>query len=171
MRAEKQFLLDEIEEKIEDFESFIVAKYEKLTAADTRTFRREMAKLGSEYEVVRKRIFLKAAEKKGIEIDPGLLEGHIGVVFSKEEPMETAKAIVDFGKECGGSFEMVAGHVEGKVCDSAEMKQLASMPSKDQLRAQLLALLQAPMAQSVGLMNALLTSLVTCMDNKAKKDS
>lgn len=171
MRAEKQFLLDAIEEKIEDFGSFIVAKYEKLTAVDTRTFRREMAKLGSEYEVVRKRVFLKATKNKGIEIDPKLLEGHVGIVFSKEEPMETAKAIVDFGKECGGTFEMIAGHVEGKVCNSAEMQQLASMPSKDQLRAQLLALLQAPMAQSTRLMNALLTSLVTCMDNKVKKES
>jgi large subunit ribosomal protein L10 len=171
MRAEKQYLLDEIDDKIENFESFIVARYEKLSAADTRTFRREIAKLGSEYEVVRKRVFLKAAQKHGIVIDESLLEGHIGVVFSKDEPMETAKAIVDFSKECGGTLEMVAGHVEGKVCDSAEMKQIAQMPSKQQLRAQLLALLQAPMAQSVGVMHALLSSLLTCMDNKVKKES
>lgn len=171
MRAEKQLLLDEIEDKIEDFKSFIVARYDKLSAADTRAFRREMAKLGSEYEVVRKRIFLKATEKQGLEIDASLLEGHVGVVFSGEEPMETAKAIVNFGKECSGSFEMLAGHVDGKICDSEEMKLLAQMPSKNELRAQLLALLQAPMAQSVGIMNAVMRSLVTCMDNKVKKDS
>lgn len=171
MRPEKQLLLDEIEDKIENFESFIALRYEKLNAADTRAFRREMAKLGGDYEVVRKRIFLKAAAAQGLEVDATRLSGHVGVVFASAEPMDTAKAIIDFSKGCSGSIEMALGHVEGKLCDAEEMKLLANMPSKTQLRAQLLGILQAPLAQTAGVLYALMQSLMTCMDNKVKKES
>src|ERR1044071_9348759 len=99
MRAEKQLLLDEIKEKIEGSKGFVALNYQNFTAAKAREFRDKMAEVGGEFEVVRKRVFIKAAESVGIKIDAKLLTGHVGIVFAQDEPTPVVKGAVKFGEE------------------------------------------------------------------------
>ena len=69
MRAEKQLLLDEIKEKIEESSGFVTLNYQNFTSSRAREFRDKMAEAGGEFEVVKKRVFAKAAESQGISID------------------------------------------------------------------------------------------------------
>lgn len=161
----KQLLLDEIKSKLEG-SSFIVTKYNALGANQANDFRSELAKSGAELKVMRKRLLVKAAEELGIEIDLSALEGHIGVVVPGPEVVTTTKSVFEFGK--GGAVEVLLGQFEGRTCSADDVKRLSELPSKDEMRAQFLGLLEAPMSQTLATMEALLCSVMHCLDNKAK---
>src|ERR1700693_1203705 len=99
MRAEKELLKQEIKDKIDHFESFVIMQYAKLSANVANDFRREMGKLGGDVEVVRKRILLKAAVDAGVQLDLASLSGHIGIVFLGQDPIETTKMVFKFSQD------------------------------------------------------------------------
>src|SRR5690349_20770269 len=99
MRPDKQLLLDEIKEKIDGSKAFVLARYGKLDPNTSSNFRQTLGKSGGSFEVVRKRILLKAAASSGITLDKAILDGHIGVVFAPTDPVATTKAFIQFSKE------------------------------------------------------------------------
>jgi len=155
MRAEKQLLLNEIKEKIDGSEALIVASYEKLKPNETWALRDQLAKAGGFLEVVRKRVFLKAAELSGIKIDESLLAGHVGVVFVKgSDAMPSAKALLKFSKENSDVLKVLCGQIEGKLLPGAEVTYLSTLPGINEMRAQFIALLVSPMAQTLSVIEA-----------------
>lgn len=171
MRQEKQLLLDEIQGHIKKSDSFLIMRYKGLTANKANEFRGDISKKGGFVEVVRKRILAKAAQAAGIEIDLSELEGHIGLVFGSKEPLETAKFIFKFSEENDKAVEVIGGRFEGQLYNAAEMETLSKLPGRDEMRAQLLSVLEAPMSQTLGAMDAILSSVVYCLDNKSKQGS
>lgn len=120
---------------------------------------------------MRKRILVKAAQAAGIEIDLNSLEGHIGIVLGGKDPFETTKFVYKFCQDNDKAVEVIGGRFEGQLYNAAEMEALSKLPGKDEMRAQLLSVLQAPMSQTLGVMDAVLSSVVYCLDNKSKQDS
>ncbi len=170
MRAEKQLLLDEIKEKIEESNGFVTLNYKEFTSARAREFRDKMAELGGEFEVVRKRVFIKAAAAAGIEFDFQALEGHVGIIFADEDVNQIAKGVVKFGEDNNKAVAVLGGHIEGEVCSAEDVVAIAKLPSLPELRAGLVGLFQAPLAQTVQVFQAALTSVLYCLEEKSKKD-
>jgi len=155
MRDEKQLLLNEIKEKIDGSDALIVAKYEKLKPNQSWVLRDQLAKTGGLFEVVRKRVFLKAAELSGIKIDESLLAGHVGVVFVKgTDAMASAKALLKFSQENSDVLQVLCGQIEGKLIPGSEVVYLSKLPGINELRAQFIALLVSPMAQMLSVVEA-----------------
>ena len=171
MRQEKQLLLDEIKTKIDASEAFIVARYQQLRAPKLSEFRQLMVKNGGDFEVVRKRIFLKAINASTISFDATQFEGHIGVLFAQKNSLELTKVIYDFIKSNGETLQVLAGKFDGKIYTATDIEKLSKLPSLSEMHAQFLGLLEAPMAQTLAVMDALLTSILHCLENKSKKDS
>ena len=171
MRAEKQLLKEEVSEKMKRHGSFVVMQYAGLTANAANEFRREIAKLGGEVEVVRKRILMKVAEEMDIKFDPSALDGHLGVVFLGQDPLETTKAVFKFSQDRNKIIKVNAAQLDGKIYDGADAEKLSKLPGKNEMRAQLLSIFEAPMAQTLAVMDAVLTSIVYCLDNKSKQES
>jgi large subunit ribosomal protein L10 len=169
MRKEKQLLLDEIKEQIARQSSFVIMQYAGLKANKANSFRGEIAKLGGNVEVVRKRVLINAAKSAGIDFDLEALPGHIGLVFAGQDPLETAKAVFKFSEENEKAVTVVGGRFEGQLFNAADMDKLSKLPSKAEMRAQFLGLLEAPLAQTLGVMDAILASVVYCLDNKSKQ--
>jgi len=167
MRAEKQFLLDEIEEKIDNFNSFLITRYDKLGANLANDLRVKMAESGGDFEVVRKRLFVKVAEKRGLEIGESFLHGHLGLAFTGLDAIETLKVLIKFCKANPDNMEVVGGYFDGTIYEKEQVQKLANLPGKDQMRAQFLGLLEAPAAQTLSVMEALLCSVPHCLQNKA----
>lgn len=169
MRKEKQFLLEEVSGKIGEYKSFVIASYLGVSANQVHAFRRRVAKTGGEVEMLSKRLLILAAKESGLTLDIESLPGHIGVIFTGADPMETTKVVFDFRKESEEKLKVVGGHIDGTTLDAAAMQVLSTLPGKQEMRAQFLALLQAPMAQTLSVMNALVASVVYCLDNKSKQ--
>lgn len=171
MRQEKQYLQDAIVEPLERHPAFVIMSYAAVPANTLNQFRREIASRGGRVRMARKRILMKAFEKAGIELSLEQLPGHIGIVFSGEDPIDGIKAVSQFCTEAGGkNVSILAGRIEGKVYNGQDITALSKLPGKDEMRAQLLATLEAPMAQTLAVMEALLSSVVYCLDNKCKQE-
>lgn len=172
MKAEKQLLIDEVKEQFEQCgDAYVILRYKGFNANMANAFRGEIAKLGGNFEVVRKRILLKAADSMGVKLDLATLTGHIGLVFSGHDPLETAKAVFRFSQENEQALSVIGGKFEGQYYDGAQIEMLSKLPGRDEMRAQLLATFEAPMAQTLAVMEALLTSIPYCLENKCKQES
>ena len=171
MKHEKQLLLDEIQGQIQQSPSYLIAQYAKLSANKANEFRRQMAKIGVDFEVVRKRVLVKAAAQAGIPLDVKSLPGHIGLIVPKNDPVEATKAVLQYSSGNENCFQLLGGRVEGLHVGKEDMKRLSELPTKPEMRAQFLGLLEAPLAQTLAVMDALLSSVVYCLDNKSKEQS
>jgi len=169
MRPEKQLLLDEIKDKINASKALVLASYKKLEPNLAAKFRTNISKSGGSLEVVRKRILYKAAKEAGVSLDLGILEGHIAVVFAEQDPIQTTKVIYQFCQEHEEILRVLCGQFEGKFCSAKDVELISKLPSQDEMRAQLLGLFEAPLAQMLGTVDALLTSVIYCMENKSQE--
>ncbi len=170
MRSEKQLLLDEIKEQIEKHDNFVIMQYAGLDANRTNDFRRQIAELGGNIEIVKKRVLVKAANELGIELNLTQLPGHIGIVFAGEDSVQTTKAVFQLRKETKNSVDVLGGRFDGSLLKAQDVEILSNLPSKDEMRAQLIATLVAPLQQTVGAVNAILCSVLYCLENKSKKE-
>lgn len=169
MIDEKQLLLNDIKEKVDSSSGFIMTSYEGLNAASARKLRDHIAEAEGEFEVVPKRVFLKALEKSGVDANHIKLKGHIGIIFTKTEAVQLAKAAVQFSESNNNMLTFIGGFIDREICDGQEVMQLAKLPSLNELRAQFVGLLTAPMAQTVGTLHAALASMLYCFDAKCSK--
>ncbi len=171
MRQEKQFLLDDIKEKIAGSKALIYASYQRLSPNMAATFRTGLAKSGGMLEVVKKRILLKAAKEAGLELDPSSMRGHIAIVVANEDPVQTTKLLYQFCQQNENVLQVLGGQFEGALCSAEDVEQISKLPSKDEMRAQFLGTLEAPLAQTLAVFEALLSSVVYCLDNKVSKET
>jgi large subunit ribosomal protein L10 len=171
MRPEKQLLLDEIKQKIDGSKAFVLTKYQRLNPNMAANFRSLVSKSGGSFEVVRKRILIKAAQASGVTLTEDVLEGHVGVVFADKDAVQTTKIIFQFSKENEDVFQVLGGRFEGQLCSANDVEQISKLPSQNEMRAQFLATLEAPLGQALATMEALLTSVMHCLENKSQTSS
>ncbi len=171
MRKEKQLLLDEIQDKIGDAEALVWTSYQSLKPDLSADFRMQLLKAGGGFAVVKKRVLLKAAEAKGLALDEKTLGGHIGVAFAYEDPITMTKVVFDFAKENKDTLTVLGGQFEGRLCSPEDVKAISQLPSQDEMRAQFIGLLEAPMSQTLSVMEALLTSIMHCLENKSQGET
>jgi len=167
MRAEKQLLLDEIKQKIDSSSAMIITRYNRLPPNLSWDFRDRLTKAGSLFEVVRKRIFVKAAEMSGIKIDESILSGHIGVVFvQQKDSMASAKMIFKFSEDNPDLLQVIYGKIEGKEYSGPEVEFLSKLPGINELRSEFLALLVSPMSQILSVMEAVVSEPISILEQK-----
>lgn len=171
MRQEKQLLLDEIKEQIENAGAMVFLKYQKMGPNLAHQFRNSLSSTGGSFEVVRKRVLLKAAEAAGFALDYNQLEGHIGVVFIGQDPVQVTKVIYQFAKENEDVVHVLAGRFEGNIFSASDVLQISELPTKDEMRAQFLSVLEAPLSQTLAVMEALLTGVPHCLENFIQKEN
>lgn len=168
MRKEKQFLLDEIKQKIDASSAMIVMRYSALTPNAAWQLRSALAQSGSIFEVVRKRIFFKATQEAGVSTDESLLEGHVGVVFvGQADPMESAKTVLKFSQDNGDILAVLYGRIEGKIVNGSDVVALSKLPSMDEMRSILIGLLTSPMSQMLSVLEAVIAEPLSVVEQKS----
>lgn len=175
-REGKNTLIGEMKGKFDKATSVVLLDYKGMNVENVTKLRASFRKAGVEYKVV-KNTLVKQALKDTSYVSQltGALVGMTGVAWSYEDPSAAAKVVKAFkkeGGEAGEKLQVKAGVVDGTVLDgSAVENQLANMPGKDELRAQLLATLQAPLSQFVMLLNAPAQNFVYLLSAKEREDN
>lgn len=167
MRPEKELLLNEIKQKIDGSTSLLITRYEKLEPNTSWQLRDMLAKSGSLFEVVRKRVLMKAAEQAGIQLDESLLKGHVGVVFvNQPDAMGPAKVLFKFSEDNAQILEVLCGQIEGKIVPGAEVEMLSKLPGIDEMRAIMLGLFTSPMSQMLSVLEAVMAEPLSVIEQK-----
>ncbi len=170
MRSEKQLLFDDITDNIDNSDAFILVSYQKINPNTTAELRANIVKSGGVLSVVKKRIFLKAAKEAGVEFSHDQLDGHLGIVYAKGDTVSPTKSICKFSKDNESLLKILGGYFDKKICSIAEVFEISKLPNKEQMRAELLAIFEAPLVQTVSTIEAILTSVVNCIENKCNKE-
>jgi large subunit ribosomal protein L10 len=144
--AEKAETVAAVHERLKSAKMAIVTEYRGLDVDQMTRLRREIRHASGEYQVI-KNTLVKRALKGTAYVDlERLLEGPNGWVFAYDDPVVLSKALVKFVDE-NEKLAIKGGVFEGQFMDPAKVKSLAQMPSKPELQARLLAMIQAPATQ------------------------
>ncbi len=153
MRAEKQYLIDEVSGHLKKSDYVILANFTKLTVAETAELRKRLAVEKAEYHVVKNSSFRVAAKALGLPDLEASLAGQTAIVVGGKNTPGVAKVLKKFFEE-KQKLEVKVGVVDKKLMTAAELSKLAELPSLDVLRAQLLGLLTQTGAAFVRVLDA-----------------
>lgn len=171
MREEKTLLLDELKQRGTASNAVVLFKYMQLNPNRAHELRQEVMKTGGRMTVASKRMILKAFGSAGIEFSSLTLDGHVGFVTTGNDSVETTKVLCQFQENNQELLQILGGYFEGKVCSKSDMIEISKLPGKNEMRSQLIGLLEAPLSHLVGVMDAVLTSVPYCLENKSSKES
>lgn len=168
-RAEKDILIKEVSESAKGAKALVFSDFKGVSVKDVSAIRGELRKSGSRFQVLKKTLLNIALRDAGIAVDARKLEGQIGVAYSTDE-VSAAKVIADYIKANKDlKLSIVGGALEGKALSADEVKALAKLPSKDELRGMLAGTLQAPIAGFVRTLSGNLSGLVRVLSAVAEK--
>ena len=143
LRQEKETFVTSVREELLNSGIVIVVKRGSgITVEEITKLRKDMNKSKSKFKVIKNTLALKAMEGSNLDCLGQYLSGTTGFAYSND-PVEVSKAIFNFCKDNEGKMEIVAGFVDGKYVTSAEIENLATLPSIDGLRSQIVGLLSA----------------------------
>ena len=160
-RNDKEQLVTELTSKIKGAKALYYTDFTGLNEKRMTDLRRRLKKAGIEYVVIKNTLALRAVNDSGLV--GTRLKGPTGLIVSKD-PVSAAKLLTDFAKENDQRPTVKGGMLEGVAIDEAQVKKLASMPSREQMLAELGASMQAPMAAFVGALNGLLYMFAGALD-------
>jgi large subunit ribosomal protein L10 len=156
-RATKGTQIGEIKARFDKMTAAVFLDFKGMTVEHVTKLRAEFRKAGVEYKVVKNTLVRHALKDAPYrqKLDDALA-GMTGIAWSYEDPSAAAKVVKAFRKEpAGEKLQIKAGLVDGSLLDSKAVEnQLATMPGKNELRARLLATMQAPMQNFVALLAA-----------------
>jgi large subunit ribosomal protein L10 len=152
-RTEKEQLVSELKTKLEGATALYYTDFTGLNVKRMTDLRRRLRKANVEYVVIKNTLALRAVNESGLVGER--LKGPTGLVVAKDA-VAAAKVITDFAKENDKKPAVKGGVFEGKQIGVAQVTKLASMPSREQMLADLGAGLQSPMAAFVGALNGVL---------------
>ena len=171
--AKKQQLVAELKEKLTTAKGAVLTSYKGLTVAQDTELRRALREAGVSYHVVKNTMTRIAAKEAGLDELAEHLEGTTALAVSAEDAVAPAKVICEFIKKNKLDETEVltikAGLVDGKVIDLAEIKALASLPSREELIAKLLGSMQAPISGTVNVLQGVIRNAVYVLEAVRKQ--
>ncbi len=158
----------DFEKQAKESKGLIVTSFKALKTVEFNEVRAKLRPQLSEYRVVKNSLIKLALKNAGMEKLADMMEGPTAIVIERGDPIAAAKIVFDYAKT-HENLKIKGGVFEGKVLTAAELKVIASLPSREVLLAQLLGTLQAPMVNLVSVLQAPMRDLVGVLDQIAKK--
>jgi large subunit ribosomal protein L10 len=162
-KARKEQKVEQVElltEKLKKAKVAVLTDYRGLKVSQIQELRGKLRGGDVEYRVVKNTLARRAAEAAGYPTLQDEIKGPVAIAFGYDDLGAPSKLINEFVRATRLKLEVVGGLVEGRVFSSDQIKQLADLPSRETLIAQLMGTLQSPVAQLVGIIQTPLQQLM-----------
>ncbi|MGE5859458.1 MAG: 50S ribosomal protein L10 [Ignavibacteria bacterium] len=168
-KDEKTEIISEVKEMIKNSSAIYLTDYSGITVADISTIRNEFRKEGVRYKVIKNTLFKRALEEAGkYDKLADHLIGMTGYAFASDNPVAPAKIIKKYN-DASQKLSLKACYIENQYYDGNKLNEIASLPSKNDIIAGILASINSPASGIVGTINAVFSNLVSVIDQISKK--
>jgi large subunit ribosomal protein L10 len=168
-KSDKEKDLEALRKDLEKSPNIFVTGFEKITVQQDFELRKTVNNAGGKYQVVKNNLAAKASEGLPSQELLGDLKGMTSLAFTTSDPVALAKALTAYAKTVP-AFTFKAGIVEGRVVEIKNIQELASLPSRNELLAKVLWLIQAPAQRLVTAMNGVGRNLAIVVDQGVKEN-
>ncbi|MFC1841628.1 50S ribosomal protein L10 [Candidatus Dependentiae bacterium] len=159
-RQEKTVVVENLKKDLLSSEAAFLVVYRGLNVEKMQQLRSDLRSKGGFLKVAKARLMKRAVEgEDGICDLSEFFKDQVGVVFAKEEVADVAKVLSDFSKE-NKALDLVAGYFDSQVVAKDKIAQIASLPPKDVLLAQLCGTLNAPIAGLARVLNMVVLKML-----------
>jgi large subunit ribosomal protein L10 len=163
-RPDKVEQVELLTQKLRAARVAILTDYRGLTVGQLQDLRGRLRAQDVEYRVVKNTLARRAAVEAGHPDFQDLLKGPVAIAFGGEDVGAPSRLLAEFVRQTRVRVDIVGGLVEGRLMGPEQVRQIADLPSRDVLLAQLLGTLQSPVAQLVGTIQAPIQQLVGLLE-------
>lgn len=167
-RDDKAKDLEALRKELEQSPAIFVTGYEKMTVQQDYDLRKTVRGAGGSYKVVKNNIADKASDGLASHDIFGNLKGMTSIAWTSADPVMLAKALTAYAKT-NPAFTFKAGFVEGRAVEVKNIQELASLPSKDELIAKLMYLLNSSAQRLAVSLSGVARNLAVVIDQAAKE--
>lgn len=167
-KQDKEQLLAEYEGGLAKAPHAFLVGYQGISVPQVTDLRAKVRASGGEYVVVKNTLALRAINSTALGQLKEHFVGATAVVYSQTDPVAIAKTLTDFAKDAP-ALQFKAGLVEGRAVAANQIKEIAQLPSRTELLAKLLFLLQSPIVRFARVLNAIPQQFVTVLDEVRKQ--
>ena len=166
-KDDKKKDIEALRKDLEQSKNLFVTGYLKLRVDQDFELRKAVRGAGGKYRVIKNNLAEKASEGTAAEGVLKGLRGMTSLAYTSKDPVALAKALTAYAKN-NPSFTFKAGLVEGRVIDIRAINDLATLPSREEVLARLLFMINAPAQRLVTAMNAVGRNLAVVVDQGVK---
>lgn len=169
-RDKKQELVEEVAELFSSSKLTVVANYSGLSVKQMQDLRKQAKDNQTKVKVVKNRLVLKAMEnvEKFKDIEKSIFKDQLLYAFNSEDEVAPAQVLAKFAKKNDALEFAGAINEDGQVLSVDEVKQLASLPSKEQLRGQLVGTIGAPLSGFVNVLSGNVRGVLNILNARAE---
>lgn len=170
-RAKKSEQLAELKSQFAAAKSVTFAQYGGVTMKNLQQLRRDLRKVDGEV-VVAKRTLIKLAAKEAlnVEVADTAIPGQVAAIFSRQDEIAGPQTVFEFAKK-NTQVKLTGGVLEGFVLDAAQINQLATLPTRDQLLGQLVSVMVGPIRGMAVAGNQVIAGFARILSEIAKKQA
>ena len=168
-RADKVAVVDEVRQRFDDAEAVLFTEYRGLDVRDLAELRGQLIDADCRYKIYKNSLVRLAIESSAPVGALGLLIGPTALAFCGKDPSAAAKALREFAA-AHESLVIKGGVLAGTLLDEVQVSELADLPSRDEVMAQIVGAMAAPLGSLASMMNNLLSEmsgLVQALADKA----
>ncbi len=170
-QEKKESIVSDLVEKLSNSKITVMAQYTGMTVKEAQELRILAKENGTTLVIVKNRLVKVAMSKVDTlkDVDTSNLEGQLMYAFNNEDEVAPAQTLANFAKTHPAIDLKGAFNSNGEVMDEAQVKQLASLPSKDQLRGQLVGTIAAPLSGFVNVLSGNMRGLVNVLNARKEE--
>lgn len=167
-KGKKQEELNELKKDLGAAANMIVAQFKGITVAQDTELRQKIRGIGSQYRVVKNTLARIAAEGTPAANLAKSFDGSTAIAYNNSDPVALAKVLTAYAKT-NPLFVFKAGMVEGRVVDIADLASIAAMPSKEELIAKVLFLINAPAQRMAVALNGVARNMAVVVNQAVEQ--
>jgi len=152
LRAEKAQVIADLNAVFNETGVVVVTQYRGMTVPEVTQLRSQMRQQGAAFKVTKNRLTVRALAETGFSGLVPLFKGPTAIAYSRD-PVAAAKVAVEYAKK-NEKLQIVGGGLSGSILSADQVRALAELPSLDELRAKLIAIINTPASRIVGVLQA-----------------
>jgi large subunit ribosomal protein L10 len=168
-REQKQRDLDALAEQFQSASAGMLIGFKKLTVAKDQELRRQLREAGATYQVVKNTLARKAADGTPFAQAEEHFKGVTALALAEGDPVQLSKAISKFVKDNPDVFSFKAGVVQGRVVALQDVEAIATLPSKEELIAKIMFLINAQAQRLATVISAVPRNLAVVVGQVAEQ--